>query len=100
MHDPSTESCKPGHPKRHPFEHFDPVIAAFDISIRIRIFEGIEDLPAPVLVCERYFDELRQAAFLRSHDPSAEPSGRLLTVPACFYKLKLLLQLICFAQRF
>ena len=91
MHDPSTESCKPGHPKGHPLEYFDPVITALNISIRIWELKRVEDLFAPVLVSEGYLDEVRQSALLCAEDPFAEPSGRFLPALTCFHQLKLLL---------
>ena len=91
MHDPSTESCKSGHPKGHPLKHFDPVIAALDISIRIWELKRVEDLFAPVLVSEGYLDEVRQSALLRAEDPFTKPPGGFLPVLTCFHQLKLLL---------
>ena len=99
MHDPSTESCKSWHSKGHSLEYLDPVVASFDISIRIWIFEGVEDLLAPVLVGEGHLDELLQAALLGVKDPLAEPAGGFLTILTCFHILKLLLQIICPSQR-
>ena len=99
MHDPSTESCKSWHSKGHSLEYLDPVVAAFDISIRIWIYEGVEDLLAPVLVGERHLDEVRKTALLCVKDPPAESSGCFFSVSAALDQLKLLFQFISLTQR-
>ena len=99
VHDPSTESYESRHTKRYPLEHLDPVIAAFYISVGIWIFEGIEDLNAPVLIGERYLNHVFEAAPLSAHNPPAQTLCSFFSACTCFDIFKLLFQSICLIQR-
>ena len=93
VHDPSTESYESRHTKRYPLEHLDPVIAAFYISVGIWIFEGIEDLNAPVLIGERYLNHVFEAAPLSVHNPPAQTLCSFFSACTCF-DLRLRKQLV------